>query len=106
IAVLTRRSTNRALLSLSISYLMALFIGISITTLKSSGRLLPAGTCSRLIEAYLISGWIGWGWNLQRRRFYHNVFLAQSQKVLHVIQRIFVSDRPKPPGLLNLVRIV
>src|SRR5262245_55090044 len=44
------RSTNSAPDSLSTSYLMgSAFIGISITTLKSSGRLRPDGTRSRLM---------------------------------------------------------
>src|SRR5882762_2360528 len=44
------RSTNNAPESLSTSYLIgSAFIGISITTLKSSGRLRPGGTRSRLM---------------------------------------------------------
>src|ERR1700704_4678905 len=44
------RSTNNAPDSLSTSYLIgSAFIGISITTLKSSGKLRPAGTRSRLM---------------------------------------------------------
>src|SRR6185295_3940637 len=50
-AVPMNRSTKSAPDSLSTSYLIgSAFIGISITTLKSSGRLRPGGTRSRLIS--------------------------------------------------------
>src|SRR5258706_9710777 len=46
-----KRSTNSAPDSLSTSYLIgSAFIGISTTTLKSSGRLRPAGPRSRLMS--------------------------------------------------------